>query len=213
LKKEEGLMQYDYSILMFINGLSGHLSWLDMLVTSFSKYGPLIFGFYFIGLWFTGKSPEELTKNRRQALYAFTAALLALGINQVIGFICFRNRPYIDHPVHRLFPVTSDASFPSDHAAGEFSIASSIFLERSFSGAVLFILASLLAVSRIYAGIHYPSDILGGIVVGLISSMIVDSNKDVLEKPINLILSVWNQIEAKFVCSKRENPKAIMGKK
>ncbi|MBU2699373.1 hypothetical protein Ga0466249_000452 [Sporomusaceae bacterium BoRhaA] len=99
-------MQYDYSILMFINGLSGYFSWLDMLVTNFSKYGPLIFGLYLMGLWFTGKSQEEMRENRRQVLYAFTAALLALGINQVIGFMWFRNRPYVEHSVHRLLPVT-----------------------------------------------------------------------------------------------------------
>lgn len=207
------MMQYDYSILMLINGFSGYFSWLDMLVTSFSKYGPLIFGLYLIGLWFTGKSPEEITKNRRQALYAFTAALLALGINQVIGFMWFRNRPYVDHSVHRLLPVTSDASFPSDHAAGGFSIAGSILFERSFSGTVLFVLASLLAVSRVYAGIHYPSDILGGLVVGLVSSMIVDSNKEFIEKPIAKILSAWNVIEANIIYNKQKSPKTDDGQK
>jgi undecaprenyl-diphosphatase len=206
-------MQYDYSILMFINGFSGYFSWLDMLVTSFSKYGPLIFGLYLMVLWFTGKSQEEITKNRRQALYAFTAALLALGINQVIGFMWFRNRPYVDHSVHRLLPVTTDASFPSDHAAGGFSIASSILFERSFSGTVLFVFASLLAVSRVYAGIHYPSDILGGMVVGLVSSMIVDSNKEFLEKPIDQILSAWNIIETNVIYNKQKSPKIDDGQK
>ena len=206
-------MQYDYTVLMFINGLSGHFSWLDMLITNFSKYGPLIFGLYLIGLWFTGKTPEETTKNRRQALYAFIAALLALGINQVIGFMWFRNRPYIDQPVHQLFPVTSDASFPSDHASGGFSIAGSIFFERSFSGTVLFVLAALLAVSRVYAGIHYPSDILGGIVIGLVSSMIVDSTKDFIEKPITLILSAWNLIEIKIIGNKPKIPITDDGQK
>lgn len=188
-------MQYDYNILMLINGLSGHLGWLDMLIASFSKYGPLIFGVYLIVLWFTGSSPDEITKNRKQALYAFTAALLALGINLALGFIWFRNRPYVDHPVHRLLSVASDASFPSDHAAGGFSIAGSILFERSLGGKFLFVLAALLAISRVYTGVHYPSDILGGMVVGLASSIIVDSNKQSLEKPIALILSLWNLIE------------------
>lgn len=125
----------------------------------------------------------------------------------MIGFMWFRNRPYVDQPVHRLLPVTSDASFPSDHASGGFSIAGSIFFERSFGGTVLFTLASLLAVSRVYAGIHYPSDILGGIVIGLISSIIVDSSKDFIEKPIALILSAWNRIETNIICSKQNSRK------
>jgi undecaprenyl-diphosphatase len=76
----------------------------------------------------------------------------------------------------------------------------------------LSILASLLAVSRVYAGIHYPSDILGGMVVGLVSSMIVDSNKEFLEKTFDWILAAWNSIETNIIYNKQKVQKLLMGR-
>jgi undecaprenyl-diphosphatase len=197
-------MQYDYDILMFINGLAGHLWWLDRLIANFSKYGPMIFGIYLTRLWFVGNTPEETRDNRKKALYAFFAALLALGINQIIGFMWFRNRPYVDHAVHRLVPTVSDAAFPSDHASGSFSIASSILLfARSDGGMALTVLAIVLSLSRVYVGVHYPSDILGGMVVGLVSSLVIDRNKVILEKPITLILGGWDSVEKSLFFRKK----------
>ncbi len=189
-------MQFDYTILMFINGLSGHGVWLDRMIASFSQYGPLIFGVYLIWLWFSGTSPVEREENRKNALYAFFAAILAMAINQAIGFMWYRNRPFVDHRINRLVSTAQDASFPSDHAAGGFSIAGSALLGRSWGGAALTCLALLLSISRVYVGVHYPSDVLGGMAVGLISSIIVERNKDLLERPISLVLSGWNFIEA-----------------
>lgn len=198
-------MQYDLSILFAINGLSGHISWLDHLITYYTKYGPVLFGVYLIGLWFAGKNSEERKENRKQALYAFFSALLALGISQFVGLMWFRNRPYIDQPVHRLVSVTADASFPSDHAAGSFSIAGSILFGQSVSRTILTVLAILLSLSRVYVGVHYPSDILGGMVVGLLSSMVINKNQEFFEKPIALLLSIWDIIEANLTSTRNRN--------
>lgn len=198
-------MQFDFNILMFINGLSGHIAWLDHLIANYSKYGPLLFGAYLIGLWFTGKHSEKRYDNRKQALYAFFSVLLAMGISQMIGLMWFRNRPYIDHPVNRLVTVTADASFPSDHAAGSFSIAGSILSEHSLGGVILTVMAVLLSLSRVYVGVHYPSDILGGMAVGLFSSMVINKNREILEKPINLLISIWDLIETNFISGGARN--------
>lgn len=191
------MQQYDLNILLFINGLAGHIGWLDYLIANFTKYGALLFGIYLVGLWFTGNSPEEKNENRKQALYAFGSALLAMGINQLIGLMWYRNRPYIDHHVQQLVSVTDDASFPSDHAAGSFSIAGMILVQRSIGGIILTVMAMILSLSRVYVGVHYPSDLLGGMVVGLLSSMVINKNREILNKPIALLLSVWDIIEAK----------------
>lgn len=198
-------MHYDNTLLMIINGFAGHLGWLDKSMILVSEYGPLLFGAYLIGLWYNGNSTNSLEQNRRRALYAFFAALLALGINQVISGVWFRERPYVHNPVHRLLPVSPDPSFPSDHATGAFSIASSVAYGRSTSGVLLTMLAMLVAVSRIYVGLHYPSDVLGGMVVGLLSSWLIENNKVLLEKPVTWLLAVWKAIEIKIPVLSREH--------
>ncbi len=190
-------MFYDNTLLFMINGLSGHSVWVDKVMMIISEYGPVVFGLYLIGLWFTGSSIVEVTENRKRALYAFFAALLALGMNQLISHVWYRNRPYLDQPVNRLLQGAQDASFPSDHAAGAFSIAGSLF-GRTAGSTALMVFAVLVALSRVYVGLHYPSDILGGMVTGLISRWLIERNKALLDKPVAWLLTIWTTIETKL---------------
>lgn len=190
-------MFYDNTLLFMINGLSGHSVWVDKVIMMLSEYGPVVFGLYLIGLWFKGSSIDEVTENRKRALYAFFAALLALGMNQVISHAWYRNRPYLDQPINRLLQGAQDASFPSDHAAGAFSIAGSLF-SRTVGSTALMVFAVLVALSRVYVGLHYPSDILGGMVIGLASSWLIERNKVLLDKPVVLLLKIWTIVETKL---------------
>lgn len=190
-------MLYDNTLLFMINGLSGHSAWVDKVIMMLSEYGPVIFGLYLIGLWFSGNSVGEVTENRKRALYAFFAAMLAMGMNQVISHVWYRNRPYLDQPVNRLLQGAQDASFPSDHAAGAFSIAGSLF-GRTAGSTLLMIFAILVALSRVYVGLHYPSDILGGMATGFVSSWLIERNKGLLDKPVALLLTIWTIIEKKL---------------
>jgi undecaprenyl-diphosphatase len=190
-------MFYDNTLLFMINGLSGHWVGMDKVIMTISQYGPVVFGLYLIGLWFSGESTNKVEQNRKRALYAIFSALLAMGMNQVISHIWFRDRPYVHNPVNRLLQGSQDASFPSDHAAGAFSIAGSLF-GRTAGGTALMVFAAMVAVSRIYVGLHYPSDIIGGMAIGLISSWIIERNQAILEKPVVKILKWWNAMETKL---------------
>ncbi|VBB09065.1 phosphatidic acid phosphatase type 2/haloperoxidase [Lucifera butyrica] len=188
-------MHYDMLLFHFINNFSGHLLWLDRVMIYIAEYGPAVYGLYLVALWFTGADKRELAENRRKALYAFTAALIGLGVNQIIGFAWFRNRPYINHPAHLLVPVNPDASFPSDHATGSFSIARSLVASQAYGGKGMLGFAFLLAFSRVYVGVHYPTDVIGGMIVGIMSSWLVERYHGLLEKPIILIFSIWAKVE------------------
>nr|WP_320147323.1 phosphatase PAP2 family protein [uncultured Anaeromusa sp.] len=191
-------MQYDLELLFFINGLAGHVRWLDAVVAAFSTYGPLLFGAYLLALWFSGKTLAEKRENRKQVLYGFASLFLALGVNHVLGLLWFRSRPYVDHAVQRLVSVTSEASFPSNHAAGSMSIAASLWCGFSRKGKVFLVLAVLMALSRVYAGVHYPSDVLGGMAIGFLSSFLVHKNRRYIEKPVGIILALTEELERKF---------------
>ena len=133
-----------------------------------------------------------------EVIYAAFSALVALGINQGFGHLLFRDRPYVHHPAHVLLPYSPDPSFPSDHAAGGFSIATGVLFGRSLPGVVLLLFALMLSISRVYVGLHYPSDVAGGAIFGILGAVIVEMCKGLLERPIQYILFIWEWIEQKF---------------
>lgn len=192
------ILAVDYHVLTIVNDLVGKSSLLDGLMVLIAKYGPLVFDAYLVFLWFKGKSDIELRQNRKRAVYAAASALVALGINQIIGHAWFRERPYVEHPVHMLLPYSPDPSFPSDHAAGGFSIATGVLLGKPIAGFILFLFAMILAISRVYVGLHYPFDVLGGGLIGILGAVVVNMCMGLLGRPINWIFMLYQKIENKI---------------
>ena len=93
------------------------------------------------------------------------SGLITLGMKTVIN----RKRPEDPEGLTR----RSNSSFPSGHASGAFSAATVIGSRYPKARIPVYTLASLVGFSRIYLGKHYPSDVLGGAVVGIASGLVV----------------------------------------
>jgi undecaprenyl-diphosphatase len=112
----------------------------------------------------------------------------------------FRPRPYVAFPqvlaqVDRLFYQPTVSSFPSYPAALTFAFAFGIWLENRTVGAVLFILAVLMSLARIYVGVHYPSDIVAGAAVGILVTYLVFSLLKTGVRPlVDYIISLLERI-------------------
>lgn len=101
---------------------------------------------------------------------AFSLIIMQLVGNVAIKHMVQRERPcWIDTSVPMLIPVPKDFSFPSGHTYSSFSAATAIYLHQKKWGVAAFILAGLIAFSRLYLFVHFPTDILGGIILGLIT--------------------------------------------
>jgi undecaprenyl-diphosphatase len=105
---------------------------------------------------------------RRAAVAAFAAAGAALLIAHFVSSAVDRPRPFVAHAatIHPFLTHASDPSFPSDHATAAFAIATAVALRLRVPGLVLLGLAAVLAAGRVFLGLHYPSDVLAGAVLG-----------------------------------------------
>ncbi len=87
-----------------------------------------------------------------------------------------RPRPFVAHPGQTLLlaPPSPEPSFPSDHAVAAFAIAFSVlFVVGRIAGAAFLSAAFVVGVTRVFAGLHYPGDVAGGMLVGLLAATIV----------------------------------------
>ena len=108
-------------------------------------------------------------KTRYHGLLCAMALLLSLLLcNVLLKNLLARPRPYeVLTWLQPLILPPQDFSFPSGHASSSFAAAASLIgLEKKWT-VPAFMLASLISLSRLYVGVHYPSDVLGGLLLGL----------------------------------------------
>ena len=157
-------MGLDIKLFYFLNNLAGQSCFFDALVIFFAKYFQYFLGAFFLTLLFFWKYPRQ--KKFHIFLTAFISAAVArFGITEIIRFLYHRPRPFLIHQVNEVLS-SNEWSFPSGHSAFFFAMAVAIYFYNKKWGIAFFVAAILMNISRVIAGIHYPSDILGGMIVG-----------------------------------------------
>ncbi len=112
---------------------------------------------------------------RRAAVAAAIALLLSLLVNNLfLKPLVDRTRPYeVVEGLVNLVPPPGDPSFPSGHAGASFAASTAMFphLKRRW-GVCLMVLAVLIALSRLYLGVHFPTDVAAGALIGVVLGMV-----------------------------------------
>ncbi|MCX6737982.1 MAG: phosphatase PAP2 family protein [Candidatus Parcubacteria bacterium] len=164
-------MTIDTNIFYFFNNLAGKSAFFDILFIFLAKYLQYLLVILFLAfLFFVQKKNKE--KIHIFLITIFSAIVARLGVVELIRLFYHRPRPFIIHNVHQLIPE-SGYSFPSGHSAFFFAIATAIYFYNKKLGIIFFIAAIFMNVSRIIVGVHYPSDIIGGMFVGVITAWLI----------------------------------------
>lgn len=191
-------MNVDYQLFELINRFAGKIDTLDQLIILFSKYGPVLFGLVFVWLWFSKKGDPY--KNKQIVLLAFTVVFITLGLAKLMELSYFRPRPFVSHSVNLLSDKSSeDPSFPSNHAAGAFAFAIMLFWRKRKVGVILLFFAVLMALSRIYIGVHYPTDVTAGALIALLAACLVIWQRRFLEPPFHWIITHFSRAKSQSV--------------
>jgi len=167
-------MPLDLTLFEDLNGYASRHDGFEDVLRFFAVDSQVIF-LALLAVLFFARGKYRSRNARHGVAAAGFSALLALGVAQVIGHLWDRPRPYEAHAshAHLLLPVSPDPSFPSDHATAAFAIAVAIFLRHRKAGIIALVLATVVSVSRVALGTHYPSDVIGGAVLGAACALIL----------------------------------------
>mgnify|MGYP002673188927 FL=1 len=116
-----------------------------------------------------------LPKTRKTGIIVAAALLADLVLcNLILKNLVARVRPYdVNTAIAILIKKPLDFSFPSGHTAASFAAMTALFLAKMKKAWIAaLVLAVLIAFSRLYFYVHYPTDVLGGAVVGILSGII-----------------------------------------
>lgn len=157
----------ELQILHAIQGI--HREWLTEILRFFTTIGES--GLIWIGIAIVLTC---IPKTRKCGL----TMIIAMAITYLVGNLFLKNviarpRPCaVDSSVMLKIPFPSEYSFPSGHSSNGFAGAVTIFCYYRKAGLLSLLMAALIAFSRLYFFVHYPTDILGGILLGTLDALL-----------------------------------------
>ena len=109
---------------------------------------------------------------KRMAICGVVIAPLAFVISRIASFLYYDPRPFVAGHFIPLIPHAIANGFPSDHVLFTGAIAMTVWFYNGKLGAVLWALALLIGWARVYAGVHHWTDIIGSIIIVLVSGSV-----------------------------------------
>ncbi|MEN8654748.1 phosphatase PAP2 family protein [Streptomyces sp. 21So2-11] len=159
----------DVGLLYDINGLAVDApGWLDRVMEFVGEYG-IMLGLVVVGLWawWSVRKGEDAVVSVAGLVWAPLAAGIALLINIPIRGFVERPRPFLDHKgLDVLVAGKTDYSFVSDHATMAMAIGVGLFVANRKFGLAAIGFAVAEGFCRVYMGVHYPTDVIGGFALG-----------------------------------------------
>ncbi|MFG2129068.1 phosphatase PAP2 family protein [Streptomyces sp. NPDC048751] len=179
----------DVDLLYDINGLAKDAPhWLDRVVEFVGEYGLLLaMVLLVLGCWWSvrRRSAEDAASSVAALVWAPLAAAVAVLVNVPIRGFVERPRPFLDHQgLEVLVSGKTDYSFVSDHATITMAMAVGLFVANRRFGVVGIGVALLEGFCRVYMGVHYPTDVVGGFALGTAVALLLSPLAMALLTPV-----------------------------
>ncbi|MET7287677.1 phosphatase PAP2 family protein [Streptomyces sp. NPDC005573] len=161
----------DVGLLYDINGMAKAAPhWIDRIMEFVGEYGLLLaMGLLVLWCWATvrRRGGQDAAASVAALVWAPLAAALAVLVNVPIRGFVKRPRPFVDHQgLDVLVSGKSDFSFVSDHATLTMAMGVALFVANRRFGIAGIAVALLEGFCRVYMGVHYPTDVVGGFALG-----------------------------------------------
>jgi len=179
----------DVSLLYDINGLAKDAPhWFDRGMEFVGEYGLLIvMVLVMVWCWWTvrRRGGEDAASSVAALVWAPLAAGIAVLVNIPIRGFVERPRPFVDHQgLDVLVDGKTDYSFVSDHATLTMAMAVGLFVANRKFGLLGIGLALLEGFCRVYMGVHYPTDVVGGFALGTAVALLLSPLAMALLTPV-----------------------------
>ena len=166
----------DNQIFEILHGLTGQSASVDALLKALASdyFVPVGIGLTLFFLWFCSRTITARISSQKIVMKSISHMALSSFFVLVINQFLFVDRPFVNNEMSPLFYLPTDSSFPSNPAAGIFSIV--IQLGKTKSARLITLVTILflaMSISRVCVGIHYPSDILGGCSLAIICTPVI----------------------------------------
>lgn len=177
---------FDATVVAFLNGFARRSFTLDTAMTVIAqsnlvKGGSILFLVWWA--WFRHEEADGVSTKARGILVATIAgSFAAVAIARLLGAtLPFRARPVENAALGFVLPYSAggswagESSFPSDHATLFYELAAGLFLvSRSLGLLALALVTIVICLPRIYLGLHYPTDMLGGALLGVGTALLAN---------------------------------------
>ncbi len=163
-------MNSDTRLFLFLNKFSGRSKAGNFYIAALGEYlAYALISIFLLSLFFYPLFNHNSLILEASVLFASLLSRFAFGTP--LRFLLKRTRP---HKIHRVHNVLSEESFsfPSGHSLFFFAFASILFFYSHVFGAIFFLGVCIMTLFRVVAGVHYPSDIAGGMLIGILSGIL-----------------------------------------
>ena len=186
----EALQSIDKEIVLWLNQWAGRYALVDkverLIVSDY--FIPVLAALLLMFAWFAGRNAGQRDAQQRAVLRALIAVGFANLTVLILNQHYFRERPFVEYDLTLLFYPPTDSSLPANPAAVTFAMASGMWQGSRKLGAFLYGLAALWGLSRIFAGVFYPSDVVAGALIGVAISFLVALGLRLIEPLPTLVL-------------------------
>jgi len=153
------------NLFLHVNHFAEKTDWLHAPMLAMANYGILLFFALLIIGWLYAR--RQSVAKVGAVVWSGLGTLLAVAVNQPLVHIFRENRPFMNlHDILVLGHHSIDYGFPSDHSTMAGAVATGLFLVNPVLGCIAVVFALLLAFSRVYIAVHYPFDVMAGLLVG-----------------------------------------------